>query len=94
MRQGTELKGECRILREYDTGTLKSLVNCTSLTCVQFHELGIRRQNRVHLFGKTKSRSENKMKKTGEQDTGFMPWQAWDPYLDVSCAKSSRISQI
>ena len=42
-----------------------------------------RRRNRVHFFGKAKIRRENKMKKTSEQDTGFVPRQI----LIWKCAK-------
>ena len=45
-----------------------------------------RRRNGVHFFGKAKIRRENKMKKTSEQDTGFVLRQI----LIWKCAKSSE----
>ena len=45
-----------------------------------------RRRNGVHFFGKAKIRRENKMKKTSEQDTGFVPRQI----LIWKCAKPSE----
>ena len=46
----------------------------------------IRRRNRVHFFGKAKSPRENKMKKTSEQDSGFVPRKI----LIWKCAKPSK----
>ena len=45
-----------------------------------------RRRNRVHFFGKAKIRRENKIKKTSDQDTGFVPRQI----LIWKCAKPSE----
>ena len=50
----------------------------------------IRRRNRVHFFEKAKSRRENKMKKTSEQDSGFVPREV----SDLEVCKTLGISQI
>ena len=52
----------------------------------QRHMCAIRRRNRVHFFGKAKSQRENRMKKTSEQDAGFVPMQI----LTLKCAKPSE----
>ena len=46
----------------------------------------IRRQNRVHFFGKAKSRRENRMIKKSEQDSVLLPSQI----LIWKCAKPSE----
>ena len=46
------------------------------------------KRKRVHFLGKAKSRRENKMKKMGEEDTDFVPWQI------LEACNTLRISQI